>query len=81
MNGNTFPDFWQEIFDLLPPLASRKQIASITGLVAAGTIANHDCIGTGPKGSITVAKRTVYPRLEAVKWLMSLEKKSKAGGA
>lgn len=76
MTQNTsFPEPWQSIFNALPPMPSRKQLAEVSGgLVAAGTIANRDSEGRGPEGRRIIGKRTCYPRTEAVSWLMGLEK-------
>lgn len=70
----TLPDHWQAIHDALPPLATRKQIALTTGLIAVGTLANYDCQGLGIPNRRQIGKRVVYPRENAVLWLMSLEK-------
>ena len=56
---NVFPQHWQEILDSLPPLPTRKQIASASGgLIAAGTLANLDSQGRGIPERRIIGKRT-----------------------
>lgn len=80
MDMQTLPQHWQEIYEQLPPLASRKQVAQLSGgLVGPSTLANKYCQGLGINGRIIIGKRTVYPKIEVIRYLMSLEKPQKAG--
>ncbi len=62
---------WQDVYSSLPPLCTRKNIFEVAG-VPVGTLANCDCRGEGIVGKKMLGKTVVYPRLEAVAWLMRL---------
>ncbi len=77
MNQNVFNDYWQEIYDSLPALATRKQIHSVTGgIISVGTLANRDCFGTGIPNKKVINKKVCYPRADIVTWLMQQEEGS-----
>jgi hypothetical protein len=58
-----------ELLATLPAICTRRAAAA-TGLVAAGTLANADSAGKGPRGRVRLNKKTVYPRAELVAWLL-----------
>jgi hypothetical protein len=39
------------------------------GLLNAGTLANHDSAGTGPKGRIRFGRKVAYPVDSLVEWM------------
>lgn len=54
----------------LPPVLTRKSIPQLTGgLVAAGTLANHDSRGTGPAGAARINGHVTYSREAFHVWL------------
>ena len=53
----------------LPPTFTRATAAKMTGgLFTAGTLANLDCHGKGPGGSL-IGRKMVYERESFVSWL------------
>ena len=56
----------------LPEIIARREAPRLLGgVVAAGTLANEDCRGTGPAGAFRIAGRVVYPRESLLDWLES----------
>ena len=54
----------------LPPVFARTEVGRLTGgIVAPGTMANHDSRGTGPEGVFFVNRRACYRREAFVEWL------------
>lgn len=39
------------------------------GLLNAGTLANHDSAGTGPKGRIRCGRKVAYPVDSLIEWM------------
>ncbi len=70
MQENVLEKHWQEIYDALPPLASRVQIQQATGgLISARTLANRDARGTGIPGKTTMFNKVCYPRENVIPWM------------
>jgi hypothetical protein len=58
-------DKWPSTF------VARAQIHNFTGgLLAPGTAANNDCLGTGIPGAFRVGRQICYPATEVVTWLL-----------
>ncbi|PSH02652.1 MAG: hypothetical protein CXZ00_16345 [Acidobacteria bacterium] len=56
----------------LPVVVARSEAPRLLGgLVSAGTLANEDAAGTGPRGMFYVGRRAAYPREGLVEWLRS----------
>jgi len=54
---------------------ARKDVGKLTGgLIAPGTVANHDCAGTGPEGSVRIGRQIGYPVVPFVHWMKKLVK-------
>jgi hypothetical protein len=54
----------------LPVIVSRSEVPRLLGgLVSAGTLANEDAAGTGPRGRFYVGRRAAYPRESLIEWL------------
>lgn len=71
MSTNTsFPQDWQQLYDSWPPEVSREQIYRDTKLLRPQTLANMDCDGTGIPGKKQPGRHVVYPKYEAIKWLI-----------
>ncbi len=81
LTSECLPTEWRDLYENLPPLCTRYQIAQQSNLVAVGTIANRDSQKRGIPGKKQAGKKIVYPRLEAVKWLMAFVAEGKAGAA
>lgn len=59
-------DKWPSTF------VARAQIHNFTGgLLAPGTAANNDCLGTGISGSFRIGRQICYPVNEVVGWLIA----------
>lgn len=67
----------QKIFDRLPDLPSRREIAECTGIIAAQTLANQDSEGTGIQGGFPVGRVIRYPKREVIAWLIDYCNKKK----
>lgn len=39
------------------------------GILKAQTLANHDNLGTGPKGKIKIGRRVAYPTNSLIQWI------------
>ena len=67
----------------LPPTFARRAVPGLTGnIVSAGTLANEDSRGTGPRGLFYVGKRAVYERGAFLDWLrgrLSTERRGRVG--
>lgn len=51
-------------------IVARTEIPRFSGgAVAAGTVANADCLGVGPKGRFTIGRKVCYPAASVVDWL------------
>lgn len=56
--------------DHLPPTFARSAIPKLTGdIVAAGTVANQDSLGTGPAGLFYSGRKACYERELFLAWL------------
>lgn len=54
----------------LPPAVARSEAPRLTGyMVASGSLANHDSLGTGPTGLFYLGRKAFYPRESLVQWL------------
>ncbi len=42
----------------------------LNGVIPPGTLANHDCLGTGIQERIMIKGRTFYGRESAIDWLV-----------
>lgn len=69
---NLFPEAWQVLYDALNPFTNREELAQKSGLIARGTLANRDSEGCGIPNRIRCGKKIVYPKRDAVIWLMAL---------
>ncbi len=75
MENLNFEGYWKEIYELLPPLATREQVSkAVGGAIAPRTLANRDCFGTGIENKKVLGKKVVYPRADVVCWLQGEEK-------
>jgi hypothetical protein len=55
----------------LPPTFTRATAVKMTGgLFTAGTLANLDCLGKGPGGSL-IGRKKIYERESFIAWLES----------
>lgn len=64
-------DLKETLLDALPPVFTRRTAAKLTGgLLAAGTLANLDCRGRGPSGTVRLGRKIAYRREEFVDWLV-----------
>ncbi len=73
MTTNTnFPEAWQALYDKWPPEVSRKRIWLDTELVTPQTLANYDSAADkkGISGKRWAGRKVVYPKREAILWLM-----------
>ena len=65
-----FDESFQTLFAALPPIVARHKVPALTGgVVASGTLANHDSKGTGPENAMMVNGKMCYPRESLVVWL------------
>ena len=49
----------------------RTQVPKFTGgLIAIGTLANHDSAGTGPEGAFKIGRQQCYPVTAFCDWLI-----------
>lgn len=71
------PTWAQDVFQSLPCLASYDDIGRASRM-NRGTIANFHSEGRGPKGSVLLGKKRVFPRLEVCKWLMEMAEAKEA---
>jgi hypothetical protein len=56
------------------PLVARNQYQLDKfsgGILNARTLANADCLGTGPKGRVRVGRKIAYPVDSLVEWMQS----------
>lgn len=52
------------------PVIARTEVSRFTGgLVNPRTLANHDSLGTGPKGRFKFGRKTAYPIEAFLQWL------------
>ncbi len=72
---------WKDLHDNLPPFCTRYQLATQSNLIAAGTIANRDAQKRGIAGKMSAGNKVVYPRLNAVLWLMDFVNENMSEGA
>jgi hypothetical protein len=67
------PFNFKALVDAWPaPLVARsqKQLDRFSGgLLNAKTLANHDSLGTGPKGKVRIGNKVAYPKLALAEWL------------
>lgn len=40
------------------------------GILNARTLANADCLGTGPKGRVRIGRKVAYPVESLIQWMM-----------
>ncbi len=65
-------DLFDEMKERWPSaIVARSEIHRFSGgMVTAGTMANHDCMGTGPEQRVLLGRRKVaYPVSALVDWL------------
>ncbi len=67
----------QKVFERLPDLPTRRDIATITGLIAAQTLSNRDAKNRGIKGKHEVGGIVRYPKEEVIVWLTDYCNKKK----
>lgn len=61
---------FSEIEKMLPPIVFRNWAKWRDVLpIAPRTVANEDCLGTGPKEKIMVGRVVGYPREALINWL------------
>lgn len=70
----TPPDYaklLQSLKDKWPsPFVARTHCERFSGgALNAGTLANMDCMGTGPEGAFKIGRKTVYPVENLIKWM------------
>lgn len=59
-----------EFCDEFPPLIARNNVAVVTGgIIQPKTIMNDESMGYGPKRSLMVAGKRVYPRESLLEYL------------
>lgn len=65
------PDIFQELADAWKaPIVSRGEVGLFSGgLLNARTLANHDSLGTGPKGRLRIGRKVAYPVAELIAWM------------
>ena len=64
------PEELRSLYDALPAWVTRKEAAKASGYaVAAGSLANADCVGQGPATRIRCGRQVLYPRKDFVLWL------------
>jgi hypothetical protein len=52
------------------PIVARMEAKKFSGgVVSPKLLANHDCLGTGPKGKLQVGRKVAYPATELADWL------------
>ena len=50
---------------------ARSQVKTFTGGVySSGYLANHDSLGTGPKGAFKIGRQVCYPTSSLCDWLV-----------
>jgi hypothetical protein len=51
---------------------ARNEVGRFSGgILHPRTLANQDCLGSGPSGAVRVGRRVAYPVAELVKWMES----------
>jgi hypothetical protein len=51
-------------------IVARNEVGKFTGgAINPGTMANYDCVGTGPEGRFKLNGRVVYPVRAFIEWL------------
>jgi hypothetical protein len=72
-------EFFGEVLNKWPSaIVARTEIPKLTGgAVAAGTVANADSRGEGPKGRFYIGKRVCYPVVSVIEWLESKSHKNR----
>ncbi len=68
--SNEFPADWQELYDSWPPVVTRQRIWEDTRLLRPQTLANYDSQGEGITGKHQAGRQVVYPKRQAIKWLI-----------
>lgn len=59
-----------KIIEGLPVYVRRGDVGRLTGgLISGRTLANEDCVGTGPQGRVMIGRTICYPREELGRWL------------
>ena len=62
----------------LPPVIARSEVGRLLGgIISAGTLANEDSAGTGPRGRFYIGRKACYPTDALLEWL---EGRIKNGG-
>ena len=71
----------KDIFDEMveqhrSPAVARIEAYSFSGGgVSAKLLANHDAVGTGPKGRFYIGRKVMYPSVELAAWLRNRARK------
>lgn len=77
MDSNVHP--LDQLRKELPPTFARAEIGKLFGgIIAAGSVANEDSRGTGPKGLFYVGRRACYERESFLTWLETKLTRAKA---
>lgn len=62
--------FFNAIEKELPPVFSRETASKVIGgLISAKTMANEDCLGTGPSEKVRLGTKVGYTRESFMHWL------------
>jgi hypothetical protein len=73
--SSEFEEIYESLLQSLPPIVARHKVPKLTGgLVASGTLANHDWKGTGPENPFMVGRWVHYTREALVAWLKARTK-------
>ena len=63
------PD-WQNLYLNSPERLTRRALSELSGrMFQASTLANRDCLGTGPARRFRFGNKVFYPREAAILWL------------
>jgi len=66
------PDFSKLSEKWPSSLVARQEISKFSGgILTPHTIANHDSLGTGPAGRVTIGRKVAYPVDSLIAWLES----------